>query len=50
MFLFAHGDNHDEELMQATSGTDHTVLVVIGGICLLIALILLSRYLTLRKK
>jgi hypothetical protein len=50
MFLFAHGDDHDEELLQAASGSNHTALVVIGGICLLIALILLSRYLTLRGK
>jgi hypothetical protein len=50
MFLFAHGDNHDEELMQAASGSDHTALIVVGGICLFAALILLSRYLTLRGK
>jgi hypothetical protein len=50
MFYFGHGDNHDEELMQAASGSDHTFLIIIGGVCLLIALILLSRYLQLHPR
>lgn len=51
MFYFGHGsEKHADELVQAATPSDYTVLFVVGALVLLAALVLWSRYSRLRAK